>query len=55
MVENIIKENEKIKQELAWVVKRFFEKRGEAPVEVSVKIIAPRKGGVIRIQITIKD
>lgn len=55
MIENIIKKNEKIKQELVWVVKRFFEKRGESPAEVSVKIITPRKGGIIRIKITIKD
>jgi hypothetical protein len=55
MVENIIKQNEKIKQELVQVVSRFFEKRGESPTEVRVKMIVPRDGGVIRIQITIKD
>lgn len=55
MVENIIKQNEKIKKELTQVVSRFFKKHGESPAEVSVKMIVPREGGVIRIQITIKD
>lgn len=55
MVETIIKQNEKIKQELTQVVSRFFKKHGESPSQVNVKMIVPREGGVLRIQITIKD
>lgn len=55
MVETIIKKNAKIKQELVQVVNRFFEKHGESPAEVNVKILMPKEGGLIRIKITIKD
>jgi septum formation topological specificity factor MinE len=55
MIKTIIQKNESIKKELIHVVSRFFQKYGESPSAVDVKITSQKDSGLVRIQVTIKD
>ena len=55
MINTIIQKNESIKGDIIKAVSRFFEKHGEQPSEVNVKITSHKANGFVRIQVTIKD
>jgi len=55
MIKTIIQQNESIKGDIIQAVSRFFNKHGEQPSAVNVKITSQKDSGLVRIQVTIKD
>ncbi len=55
MIQTIIQQNESIKNDIIQTVSKFFQKHGETPTAVNVKISSRKHSGLVRIQVTIKD